>query len=106
MHRRQEARGDSMDGLAEPSIDAFEKPQKTLGLRNNSMVELYNECLSKIAKPKTSLRNSMNGGMWETTVDTKPQTYDNREKRHVVRGSMQLLNKKDSMRAVNHVPEN
>ena len=58
----------------------FERRGGSVIMKNNSMAELYNECSSKIVKPRhVNMRNSVNGagGLWGKTAASSPsKTFD------------------------------
>ena len=56
----------------------FDRRNHSVIMKNNSMVELYNDSqVAKIAKPSRNLRNSINGGHWETQVDGEKRPLGN-----------------------------
>ena len=84
-------RGTLRETTQADSLSAFEKHKKSEVVRNNSMVDLRDELLGKIAKPTGIMRNSMNGGIWETAVSQPPKTYDTG-----LQGSTALLKRKNN----------
>ena len=56
----------------------FDRRNHSVIMKNNSMVELYNDSqVAKIAKPSRNLRNSINGGHWETQIEGEKRPLGN-----------------------------